>query len=101
MMIAFGFQAAGRNAELFSILGLNDTKDKQGPKMLVSPDTIELPCLQKPNWMEEVEVELLGASPPTVGKQATRLTCMPVLGVFINISLYRIKSIYSLHVFLS
>lgn len=84
-MIAFGSQAFGGNAELFSILGLKDTKDSQGPKMPVSPETIKLPCLQKPNWMEEVEVGLLGASPPTVGKQATRLTCTPGLGAFINI----------------
>lgn len=33
--------------------------------------SIKLPMLQKPNWMEQVEVSLLGLPPPIVGPQVS------------------------------
>lgn len=39
-----------------------------------SSDVLKLPHLQKPSWMNDIEDMLRSASPPMVGKQATRFT---------------------------
>ena len=59
---------------LMGIAGKDNNSTNKGDRIYISPDTIKLPGLQKPPWMEELEVGLLGASPPIIGKQATRLT---------------------------
>ena len=48
---------------------LGDTEDK-AKKPVVTPDTIKLPPMRKPNWMGQVEGGLLSASPPVIGPQA-------------------------------
>ena len=46
-----------------------DAADK-AKKPVVTPDTIKLPPMRKPNWMGQVEDGLLTASPPVIGPQA-------------------------------
>ena len=60
------------NKDFHKTLGMVENNSNKGPRPSQTPDSIKLPLLPKPVWMESVEAGLLTAPPPMVGRQVAR-----------------------------
>ena len=60
------------NKDFHKTLGMVENNSIKGQRTVQTPDSIKLPLLPKPVWMESVEAEMLKASPPMVGRQVAR-----------------------------
>ena len=60
------------NKDFHKTLGMVENISIKGQRTVQTPDSIKLPLLPKPVWMESVEAEMLKASPPMVGRQVAR-----------------------------
>lgn len=58
-------------AELDSYLHPEETETAKGDTYLTL-DTLKLPLLEKPQWMTDCEMAIVGAEPGVVGAQVTR-----------------------------
>lgn len=58
-------------AELDSYLHPEETETAKGDTYLTL-DTLKLPLLEKPQWMIDCEMAIVGAEPCVVGDQVTR-----------------------------
>lgn len=60
------------NAEFLRYMGLLgfDSDDQQPTRLSqLCLDSVKLPVVDKPQWIGEIEIGLLGATPPVVGLQ--------------------------------